>query len=170
MRVNRFRAGCGPITARLTFGIYGTPKVPAWQYFCVISPLWISRFTGFWLKNNRGDLEDIWSAVHALDLWLKPAFRNRLQHGKLPGHPHRGALAVFCGFIRSVWTAGGSAPLSGACYFALAQSRIVSKKRSHSLSCSSSIHSLGECACAISPGPQMMLSTPARWNWPASVP
>lgn len=85
MRVNRFRAGCGPITARLTFGIYGTLKVPTWQYFCVISPLWISRFTGFWLKNNRGDLEDIWSAVHALDLWLKPAFRNRLQHGKLPG-------------------------------------------------------------------------------------
>ena len=55
-------------------------------------------------------------------------------------------------------------------YLALAQSRIASKKRSHSLSCSSSIHSFGECAWAISPGPQMMLCTPARWNWPASVP
>lgn len=55
-------------------------------------------------------------------------------------------------------------------YLALAQSRIASKKRSHSLSCSSSIHSFGVCAWAMSPGPQMMLCTPARWNWPASVP
>ena len=43
----------------LTFGIYGTLNALEGQYFCVISPLCISRFTGFWLKNNRGDLEDI---------------------------------------------------------------------------------------------------------------
>lgn len=95
------------------------------------------------------------------------------QH-RMPGHL-TGYPGSFCNFYAALTAAlanrGGLAvtPLHGY-YLALAQSRIASKKRSHSLSCSSSIHSFGECAWAISPGPQMMLCTPARWNWPASVP
>lgn len=117
-----------------------------------------------------------------------PAFKPTLAPPSAPArttcHQHRmlghltGYPGSFCNFYAALAVAlanrGGLAvtPLHGCymCYLALAQSRIASKKRSHSLSCSSSIHSFGECAWAISPGPQMMLCTPARWNWPASVP
>ena len=97
-----------------------------------------------------------------------------------PGTPIRGTRADSMVFRLRRLLDGSCEPLRVGCYaatwlllgryFALAQSRIASKKRSHSLSCSSSIHSFGVCAWAISPGPQMMLCTPARWNWPASVP
>ncbi len=107
---------------------------------------------------------------------LTPAISTRPQH-RMPGHL-TGYPGIFCNFYAALTAAlanrGGLAvtPLHGCymCYLALAQSRIASKKRSHSLSCSSSIHSFGVCAWAMSPGPQMMLCTPARWNWPASVP
>ena len=36
--------------------------------------------------------------------------------------------------------------------------------------CATSIYSLGWCACAISPGPQITALYPASWNCPASVP
>ena len=102
---------------------------------------------------------------------IRPHHLPSAQNARVP----HGVPGIFCNFYAALAAAlancGGLAvtPLHGF-YLALAQSRIASKKRSHSLSCSSSIHSFGECAWAISPGPQMMLCTPARWNWPASVP
>ena len=104
---------------------------------------------------------------------LTPAHTTCHQH-RMPGHL-TGYPGSFCNFYAALTAAlanrGGLAvtQLHGY-YLALAQPRIALKKRSHSLSCSSSIHSFGVCACAMSPGPQMMLCTPARWNWPASVP
>lgn len=112
-----------------------------------------------------------------------PARATCHQH-RMPGHL-TGYPGIFCNFYAALASRGGLAitplhgyytaatwPLNGCymCYLALAQSRIASKKRSQALSCSSSIHSFGVCAWAMSPGPQMMLCTPARWNWPASVP
>ena len=110
---------------------------------------------------------------------VNPAYTTFRQH-RMPGRPIRGTRADSMVFRLWRLLGGLREPLRVGCYaptrlllgryFALAQSRIASKKRSHSLSCSSSIHSFGVCAWAISPGPQMMLCTPARWNWPASVP
>ena len=93
-----------------------------------------------------------------------PAFKPTLAPPSAPArttcHQHRmpgyltGYPGSFCNFYAALAVAlvnrGGLAvtPLNGCymCYLALAQSRIASKKRSHSLSCSSSIHSFGECA------------------------
>jgi len=41
--------------ACLTFGIYGTLNTLEGQYFCVISPLDISGFSGFSFKNKCGE-------------------------------------------------------------------------------------------------------------------
>ena len=45
-----------------------------------------------------------------------------------------------------------------------------SMNRSHCASCSSVTNSSGAWACAMSPGPQITVGMPIRWNKPASVP
>lgn len=90
-----------------------------------------------------------------IDQHVNPAYTTFRQH-RMPGRPIRGTQADSMVFRLWRLLGGLREPLRVGCYaptrlllgryFALAQSRIASKKRSHSLSCSSSIHSFGVCA------------------------
>lgn len=65
--------------ACLPFGIYGTLNTPGRQYFCVISPLDISGFSGFSFKNIMWWMRGKTGIVHTLDSFHKPILKPTVQ-------------------------------------------------------------------------------------------